>query len=47
MDLRDMEQEVSTEGGSASLGENEEKIISALNAMAGRIESIADQLERA
>jgi cell division protein ZapA len=28
-------------------GDGEEKIVSALNAMAGRIESIADQLERA
>lgn len=47
VDLRDMEQEVSTEGGSASLDESEEKIVSSLNAMADRIESIADQLERA
>lgn len=47
VDLREIEREVSTEGGSVSLGDSEEKIVSALNAMAGRIESIADQLERA
>jgi len=38
---------VSTEGGSVSRGDSEKKIVAALNAMAGRIESIADQLERA
>tara|TARA_R110002126_G_scaffold91963_7_gene218558 strand:- start:642 stop:974 length:333 start_codon:yes stop_codon:yes gene_type:complete len=47
VDLREIEREVSSEGGAAVPGDGEEKIVSALNAMAGRIESIADQLERA
>ncbi|UUX51724.1 cell division protein ZapA [Nisaea acidiphila] len=47
VDLREIEGEVAAEGGGAPLGESEEKIAAALDAMAGRIESIADQLERA
>lgn len=47
VDLREIEREVSSEGGASTPGDGEEKIVSALNAMAGRIESIADQLERA
>lgn len=47
VDLREIEREVTTDGGSVSLADGEEKVVSALNAMAGRIESIADQLERA
>ncbi|MEP3116280.1 cell division protein ZapA [Nisaea sp.] len=47
VDLREIEREVASEGGAVSLSDGEEKIVSALNAMAGRIESIADQLERA
>ncbi|MEQ8332216.1 cell division protein ZapA [Nisaea sp.] len=47
VDLREIEREVSSEGGASAPGDGEEKIVSALNAMAGRIESIADQLERA
>lgn len=47
VDLREIEGEVAAERSGAPLGESEEKVAAALEAMAGRIESIADQLERA
>ncbi|MBO6560401.1 MAG: cell division protein ZapA [Nisaea sp.] len=47
VDLREIEAEMASENGASPIGESEEKIAAALNAMAGRIESIADQLERA
>jgi len=47
VDLREIEAEMAAENGTTPVGESEEKLAAALNAMAGRIESIADQLERA